>query len=130
MDFKKLIENGEFERVIDILEEKTKSPDEYLTLGVVYYGLGKRNKAVSYFKKVLELDSGNVDALFNLAEIYLQLEKYSKAKEYASKLLKISPNDWAAHDILSSIYTFKSFFDRALFRLNASISKDVLSALG
>ncbi len=121
-DLEKLLSQGKYDEIIELLEGKAYSAEEQIVLGLAYYGKGKRNKAISIFKKTLQKDPNNKDALFNIAESYLQLEKFPKAKDYALQLLKLSPNDWAVHDILSTCYEFEGFYDRALHHLSRAIN--------
>ena len=121
-NIEKLLSSGDYEKVIKLLDgKKEKNAKDYIALGISYYGMGKRNKAVSNLKKALQVDPENMDAHFNLAEIYLQLEKYPKAKEHALKVIGKNPKDWQAHDILSTCYTFEGFFDKALYHLQEAI---------
>ncbi len=119
-EIRRLLNNGKYEEIVRMLEGKKLDADEYVALGVAYYMMGKRNKAISNLKRAISMNPDHEDALFNLAEIYLNLEKYIKAKEYALRLLKISES-WEVHDILASCYEFEGFYDRALSHLSKAI---------
>ncbi|MBT1247795.1 MULTISPECIES: glycosyltransferase [unclassified Thermosipho (in: thermotogales)] len=122
MNIKKFLANGEYKKIIELLDGKAKTPDEYNALGLAYYSTSRKNKAILNFKKALSLDPQNLDALFNLAEMFLQIEKYPKAKEYALKLLDVSPKEWMVHDILAETYMFEGFFDKAAEHINEALS--------
>ncbi|ANQ54637.1 hypothetical protein BG95_04975 [Thermosipho sp. 1063] len=121
MNLERFILNGEFKKVVEFLEKGAKSAKDFNILGVAYYNLGKRNKAISNFKRALYLDQNNIDALFNLSEIYIQLGKYVKAKDYVLMLLKMYPT-WDVYDMLSNIYTFEGFFESAYESLKKAIA--------
>ncbi len=112
---------NDYHEIVESLEENAENPYDFTVLGWAYYNLGKNNKAISSFKKAIDLDPENTDALFNIAEIYLQMGKFSKAKGYALKLIKILPNDWAVHDILSVIYDYEGFYDKSLEHLSEAL---------
>ena len=55
MDFRRLLENGEYGKIIEILSNKDlQSKEEYFALALSYYNTGKRNKAINVLKKVLQ----------------------------------------------------------------------------
>jgi cytochrome c-type biogenesis protein CcmH/NrfG len=71
MNLKKEISDGNFDKIVNQLEGVASSPEEFVALGVSYYHLGNKNKALSSFKKAIQLDSKNVDVFFNLSEVLL-----------------------------------------------------------
>ena len=122
-EFLKLLNQGRFEEIVEILEKRDiSSPSVFTILGMAYFKLGKVGKALASFKKAVKLDPNCVDARFNLAEIYLQREKYSKAKDNIIEVLSRNPEDWAAHDILATILCFEGFYESALLVLKRAIS--------
>ena len=127
-EIRRLLDSGKYEEIVRMLEGKRLDADGYVALGVAYYMMGKKNRAISNFKMALSINPYHEDALFNLSEIYLNLEKYIKAKEYALKLLKVSES-WEVHDILASCYEFEGFYDRALTHLSKATELAPSSAL-
>jgi len=108
---------------VEILEKRgTLEPDELMILGEAYFKLGKINKALANFKRIVDVDPDNIDAHFNLAKIYLHLEKYSKAKYHITKVLPKRSKDWIVYDILASILIFEGFYHTALPILEQAIS--------
>ena len=70
------------------LEKINKYPDDarwYNDLGVVCWITGDLDKAVSYLKKSIELDSYQIDYLNNLAYVYFEKGEYQAALDYISK---------------------------------------------
>jgi len=122
VDLRRLLENGEYGKIIEILSNKDpKSKEEYFVLALSYYNTGKRNKAVNVLKKVLQKDPNDLDALFNLAEIFRELEKWNKAKEYVLEYLKRDPNNWAMLDIACDVFTFEGDYEKAIEYLAKAI---------
>jgi len=122
VDLRRLLENGEYGKIIEILSNKDpKSKEEYFALALSYYNTGKRNKAVNVLKKILQKDPNDLDALFNLAEIFRELEKWNKTKEYALEYLKRDPNNWAMLDIACDVFTFEGDYEKAIEYLEKAI---------
>lgn len=121
-NLEKLLKEGKYEKILEIFANKEPNdPKEYNILGISYFSLGKINKSIITFKKMLQKFPGNLDALFNLAEIYRQLEKWNKAKEFASEYLKKDPRNWAMLDIISDVFTFEGNFEEAIKYLEKAI---------
>ncbi|MCD6237408.1 MAG: tetratricopeptide repeat protein, partial [Thermoplasmata archaeon] len=122
MNLEELIKKGKYEELVKIFEKrKPEGPEEMIPLGIAYYGLGRKNKAISVFRKVLKEYPNNPDALFNLAEIYHQLEKWNKVKEFAFEYLKKDPNNWAILDIVSDVFVFEGEYEKAIEYLKKAV---------
>ncbi len=73
-------------------------------LGVYYAEKGDLDKAVGYFKKVLEIDLSHETARKNLALLYFKQGRYEKAIEHFTLLTKFRPGNPMYHyDLAISI---------------------------
>lgn len=63
---------------------------------------GDLDKSVTYFKKVLSLDSNYTEVYVRLAEIYMKKKEYETARSYLNKCLSITsptyPDDYNSYD--------------------------------
>ena len=77
-------------------------------LGLGYRGLNDLVNAVSTFKRVVDLDSGNVYGLFNLGEAYNASGNKKEAKKINDRLKKLDP---AMATRLDNILSGKAIID-------------------
>ena len=86
--------DGDYKTAEPLLNQPTlihsKNPEVFQMLATIYYDQGKFNKAISTFKKALEIDPQYSDAAVGLSIILNDLGKYDEAKkvfENAQKLV-------------------------------------------
>lgn len=82
---KKLFEEKQYEAALAYLEkvadEKRNFADVYNMLGLLYYYKGFLNRAVSSFKRALEINPNYTEASLNLSVAYNELGEFDKARE-------------------------------------------------
>lgn len=64
--------------------------------GCLAYGLGKYQKALRWYNKVLEIDPKHVEALSNLAATLLALGRKQEAEQHWMKVVRQAPNHFEA----------------------------------
>ena len=64
--------------------------------GCLAYGLGNYQKALRWYKKVLEMDPKHLEAISNLAATFLALGRRSEAEQHWMKVVKAAPNHFEA----------------------------------
>ncbi len=76
---------GDYEIAEPLLNQPTllhsKNPEVLQMLATIYYDQGKFNKAISTFKKALEIDPGYIDAAVGLSIILNDIGRYDDAKK-------------------------------------------------
>jgi tetratricopeptide (TPR) repeat protein len=92
--------SGNYEAAIDAYTEHLRlNPNDLTTLynrGRAFQELGKSEKALEDFQKVIRQDPENVNALLSVANDYFtRLRDYENALFYAEKVLKVNPNAMA-----------------------------------
>lgn len=105
MEIYKLIECGQFEEIIKIINAETKSPYHLKSLGLAYLGIGHLDKAEFYFDKaVLSFHRELAGAYLNAANAYKIAKKYETAIQKAQKSIDLAPNWYAGYLMLIAIY--------------------------
>ena len=93
----KLIEKNKLARaeklLFKVLRIKPNHHDAHYSLGVIYMKQERYTDAISRFKEVLSLNSGDVDALTNLGVIYARMNKLELAAEKYEEAVRISPGN-------------------------------------
>jgi Flp pilus assembly protein TadD len=76
----------------DAVKQDPKHKEARLELGRALYDTGDSKGAIRETRRLLEMDSSNVDALYNLGAIYGNLSQDQRAREYWEKAAAISPD--------------------------------------
>lgn len=103
--------------------EKTSvsSPQNHNNLGDYYGRQGDLEKAVSEFKKAIELKPGYADAYHNLANTYQQISKTELAIENYKKAVEFNPLLWQSFQNLAGIYFEQEKFELAQENMQKAI---------
>lgn len=113
-----LAKNGKLKSASDLLEQEFESKRKTLkglfTLAGFFSKTNQPDKAISYYKKIIEQQPENVIALNNLAFKTFKQKNYILAKEYALKALQVSPKDPNVLDTIGWIAFAKGETDQAL----------------
>lgn len=95
-------------------------------LGMVYYTYLKNNdKALSHFKRALELDSNYVEAYFNLASCYATLKQFDLAEKNYLRSIQLDPNFMSSYQSLSALYAMQKRNEKIIDLNQAAIDKGV-----
>lgn len=85
---------------------------------------GQYEDAIAHFKKVLELDSANVDVLNNIGTAFLYLENYDQAKEYFIQTLNVDPNNTLALTNMAVVLFNQYNYESSLQFVNKALEID------
>ncbi|MHB9154876.1 MAG: tetratricopeptide repeat protein [Endomicrobiales bacterium] len=66
---------------------------QYNTQALEYLKMGKYEKAVSCFRKVLEIDPNNPENYYNLGQAYIKQEEYEKALQAFMQGVRLNPGN-------------------------------------
>jgi len=90
----KLLSEGEWHEAIKLLQAAASlepGNEQYnVKIGEIFYDMKNNAKAMSYFKKSLLINPGNVTALKKLARMYYDERDYDNSCEYYTELYKIT----------------------------------------
>jgi tetratricopeptide (TPR) repeat protein len=92
---RELLESGNFQRAVDLLQTIIKEYPEfwsaYNNLALAYFYLGEVQKATDTLEEVLEKNPGNLHALCNTAVFYFYQKRYDELDELVDGLEKVRP---------------------------------------
>ncbi|MGF2617831.1 tetratricopeptide repeat protein [Rossellomorea vietnamensis] len=90
-----LLESGNFQKAVDLLQEVIKDFPEYWSaynnLALAYFYLGDTEKATATLEEVMEKNPGNLHALCNTAVFYFYQRRHEELQELVEGLEKIRP---------------------------------------
>ena len=73
----------------EVLKEKDSFADVYDMLGFIYYTAGRRQDAIKYFQKALEINPNYTEVSLNLAVAYNEMGEFDKAREIYAKAKEV-----------------------------------------
>ncbi len=104
---RKLINNGEYKEALDMgkkIESKhTNDPDFLFIMGSIYYILEDAQNAISYFDKVLNIKSDDVEALMLKANVHFFLKEHEEVVECCNKILDQDPHHEGANELMNKL---------------------------
>jgi tetratricopeptide (TPR) repeat protein len=83
-------------------------------LGVCYQQQDQPEKALEYYRKTIDLDSGNTDAFYNSGLILFKLGRIDEALDRFEKALALKPDDPAFLEMAGRCYINKADFAKAI----------------
>lgn len=81
-----------------------RNPESYIERGRAYFGVDKKDQAISDFQKAIQLDRNSEDANRLLAEVLIQHSKKRDAIPYLEHLIRLNPSNYRAILELASVH--------------------------
>jgi len=107
----------------------------YLNLGMAYFNIGKKEEAMSVYKKAIQINPNNADAYNNLGNIYSDIGNETEAILAYKKAIEINPDYAGAYFNLFLSYFREKQYSMAIkccdkaIELGFRIPPDFLKAL-
>ena len=105
---------GLSQQAVELLEETLKqmpSPNDYNTIGVMYYRTGEIDQSIAAFRKSLEMNPYDPTPRNNLYQIFrergieaLNVKAYQKAALYFGEALQFKPEDALLYRLMGDAY--------------------------
>ncbi len=84
-----------------------------ITLGLIHFGTGKYDEAVTDFNNALNIDPNNADAYRGLGKAYLSLGRIDEAEQIYKRAIKLKPDYWAGYNELGLFYYKRANYEKA-----------------
>jgi len=86
---------------------------EYYNIGNAYWGVNKHEKALTYYKKALELDKNMIKTSYNLARLYIDMNNYEKAISILNSIIKQDTDNIMILETLGYIHYLQGNVEKA-----------------
>jgi tetratricopeptide (TPR) repeat protein len=103
-------DEGEYNKALKILTNtiylhpsKEKLWKIYFALGRIYETIGRKDEAIKYWKKLLELNSFDWKAYQNIAKIFIEENNLESSKSYIKKAIELNPKDFYSYFLLGKV---------------------------
>lgn len=96
------------------LELDERNPSAYITLGMIRFGMGEYDHAVTHFRRAIEIDPINPDAYRELARAYDVLGMPDQAEFTYKRAIRLNPKYWKMHNALGGFYINHNRYEEAI----------------
>lgn len=86
----------------------------YNSVGMDFFEKNKVNRAITYFRKAIEINPNDLLAHYNLGIVYTNQGQYDLAIEYFNKAIEINAYDEETYYNRAFIYSLKGLYDCAI----------------
>ncbi len=76
---------------------KTEDAQAWINKGIALHDLGKCDKAIECFDKVIELDPRSTEGYEYKSAVLCNLKKYEEALECFDKIIELDPEDYESY---------------------------------
>ena len=125
---------GLSQQAVDLLEETLEqmpSPNDYNTIGVMYYRTGEIDQAIAAFRKSLEMNPYDPTPRNNLYQIFrergikaLNVKAYQKAALYFGEALQFKPEDALLYRLMGDAYAREGDLKNAIAQYRKAFEFD------
>ena len=125
---------GLSQQAVDLLEETLEqmpSPNDYNTIGVMYYRTGEIDQAIAAFRKSLEMNPYDPTPRNNLYQIFrergikaLNVKAYQKAALYFGEALQFKPEDALLYRLMGDAYARDGALENAIAQYRKAFEFD------
>lgn len=102
--------------------ESPRSPRELVALALAHHGAGRLAEAESFYRKALDVDTGNFDALHMLGVVNLQAGNPSRAVALIEQAISFAPGDAIAYCNLGLAQQSMGRLDDAVASLRRAVT--------
>lgn len=85
----------------------------HVTLGMVYRGIGERDKAMEEFRRAVTMDPKSVEGYRELGRVYGALDQAENAESAFRKAIQLRPDCWSCHWYMGVFLQTKARYDQA-----------------
>ncbi len=103
----------ELKAVKQQIKREPKNEGLRLQLGYIYYRMDKKEKALTEYMKVTEMNKKNPVAHYNIALVYIDKDQIDKAIKELESVVKYDPEQHNAYNKIGELYHKKKEYDEA-----------------
>jgi len=122
--------DGDFREILQVtlqwLEQYPDDRDANLYLAGLYFNMGMLDKAVHYYRKLLDIDPKNKMAYNDLGYIYAYKGDFSNARTIIDRYKEIAPAEPNPYDSMGEIYLFQGEYRKAEKQFKKAIRRNDL----
>ncbi len=103
-----------YKQLVTYIDDEDEKVQYYEIIANIYMTYGEYNKAINFYKKVLDHKSDNIDAVKDLRKIYLKLKDTENVIYYSRKLIDLEPDNYSYYEEIVNLLFHIHSYDDAL----------------
>ena len=103
-----------YKQLVTYIDDENEKVQYYEIIANIYMTYGEYNKAINFYKKVLDHKSDNIDAVKDLRKIYLKLKDTENVIYYSRKLIDLEPDNYSYYEEIVNLLFHIHSYDDAL----------------
>lgn len=103
-----------YKQLVTYIDDEDEKVQYYEIMANIYMTYGEYNKAINFYKKVLDHKSDNIDAVKDLRKIYLKLKDTENVIYYSRKLIDLEPDNYSYYEEIVNLLFHIHSYDDAL----------------
>lgn len=119
----------EIQRELEITQDNQIKNKCYLYLGVLNRDMGKKDEAIAFFKKALEINPEDTDSYMDLLSLYMENKDLEAAEEIIAKLEEMGGEDATFYYNMAAEFWNKKDMDHSIKYFRKTIEIDPSFAL-
>ncbi len=103
-----------YKQLVAFIDDEEEKVEYYEIMGNIYTTYGDYQKAINFYKKVLQHKSNNIDVIKELRKIYLKQKDTENVIYLSRKLIDLEPNNYVYYEELINLLFHVHSYEEAL----------------
>ena len=103
-----------YRQLVTLVDNENEKIEYYEILGNLYSSMGQFDKAINSYKKVLDVNSANIEVIKDMRRIYLKLKDSDNVLYYSKLLINLEPDNYTAYEDIINLFFHLHMYEDAL----------------
>lgn len=103
-----------YRQLVTLVDNENEKIEYYEILGNIYSSTGQYDKAINVYKKVLDVNSANIEVIKDMRRIYLKLKDTDQVLYYSKLLINLEPDNYSAYEEIINLLFHLHMYEDAL----------------
>lgn len=114
-----------YKQLVAFIDDEEEKIEYYTLMGNIYMTYGENQKAITYYKKVLDKYPNSVDIVKDIRKIYLKEKDTENVIYYSRKLIDLEPDNYLYYEEIINLLFHVRAYEEALNYANKALGLEV-----
>ena len=114
-----------YKQLVAFIDDEEEKIEYYTIMGNIYMTYGENQKAITYYKKVLDKYPNSADIVKDLRKIYLKEKDTENVIYYSRKLIELEPDNYLYYEEIINLLFHVHSYDDALNYAHKALELEV-----